>query len=264
MLQTLLTLMLFIMPFLISKKEVPFPGVHTGLWISLFFWGRIHPMFSILVFGCSLLYFLIQKKNIPSAETLSWSPFAPALWIPRSGARPLTGFLAIMMVFCAFGNVCNDFGITMNMTAAVQETALLLGFLGSLTGPVFFGLLCDKTGPFAAFMTLVFLGLLAVGITAWSVDFPYFFPLGSFLMQSVIGGVFTLTPQILLQFYGRPQLSSFLPILLLFLAGLWTTALGFYTGADALPQDYLLAMTFLLIMAAPLASRAWRRRLAVL
>ena len=259
MLQTLLTLMLFIMPFLISQREIPRPGLHTGLWFSLFFWGRVHAMFSILTFGVSLVYYVVLSKDRRPAPVPS-----SHLWVPRSGARPLTGCLAVVMIFCAFGNVCTDYGAALQLAPLLQEAALLLGFAGSLTGPVLFGFFSDKTGPFAAFMMLLGFGLGAVLFTAISPDFPYLFPFSSLLMQTVIGGVFTLMPQLLLRFYGRPQLNLVLPFLLLFLAGLWTAASKFYSGADALPQDYLQAMVFLLIMALPLAKKAWRRRLGVL
>ena len=268
MLQTLLTLMLFIMPFLISQREIPRPGLHTGLWVSLFFWGRVHAMFSILTFGVSAVYYVVQRRDMgagaPAGEAGVPGPASAHLWVPRTGARPLTGCLAVVMIFCAFGNVCTDYGAALGLDSMVQEMALLLGFAGSLTGPVLFGLCSDKTGPFAAFMLLLSFGLGAVGFTALSPDFPYIFPFASLLMQAVIGGSFTLMPQLLLRFYGRPQLDLVLPFLLLFLAGLWTAASRFYSGADALPQDYLLAMAFLLVMALPLAKRAWRRRLGVL
>ncbi len=263
MLQTLLTIMIFIMPFLISQKEVARPGLHAGLWVSLFFWGRIHPLFSILIFGVSLVYYMFQSKA--PFKVLVEEEISPlALWVPRSGARPLTGFLAMLMIFCAFGNICEDYGASLQLNPVIQETALLLGFLGSLIGPILFGALSDKTGPFIAFMLLLGLGLGAVIFTALSRNSPYLFPFGSLVMQAVIGGVFTLMPLLLLRFYGRPQLTYVLPFLLLFLAGLWTAALQFYRGAGALPQDYLLSMAFLLLMAAPLAARAWRRRLTVL
>lgn len=260
MVPTLLTFMLFILPFLVSQREMSRPGLYTALWISLFFWGRIHPLFSILTFGTALIDYVVTHR-IQEAETPALSTH---LWVARSGARPLTALLSIMMIFCAFGNVCRDYGAALAIPEAIQETALALGFAGSLTGPFLFGALSDKTGPFRAFMTLLFLGLSAVLFTVLSPDFPYFFPLGSLLMQAVIGGVFTLTPQLLLRFYGRPQLVWVLPLLLLFLAALWTAALRFYETADALPEDYLLTMIFLLVAAAPLARHAWRRRLGVL
>lgn len=260
MVSTLLTFMLFILPFLVSQREISRPGLYTGLWISLFFWGRVHALFAILTFGTALVEYVAVclTRDVESHVGSSH------LWVPRSGARPLTALLAIMMVFCAFGNVCRDYGTTLAMTETVQKTALALGFAGSLTGPFLFGALSDKTGPFRAFMTLLFLGLSAVFFTVLSPDFPYFFPLGSLLMQAVIGGVFTLMPQLLIRFYGRPQLVFVLPLLLLFLAALWTAALHFYETADALPEDYLLTMIFLLVAAAPLARHAWRRRLSIL
>lgn len=261
MLQTLLTVMLFIMPFLILQREASRPGLFTGLWVSLFFWGRLHGLFSILTFSISVFYYIFQSSVFKDGFTADTTPNP---WIPRSGARPLTGFLAVLVVFCAFGNVCQDFGTALDLSPAMQEISLFAGFLGSLTGPVMFGALSDKTGPFSAFMVLLFFSLLGVGLTAMSSNSAYWFPFGSLLMQAAIGGIFTLMPLVLIRFYGRPQLGFVLPFLLLFLTALWTAALHFYRGADALPQDYLLSMVFLLVMAAPLVVRAWRRRLTVL
>lgn len=264
MLSMTLTLMLFMMPFLVSQKKIPHPGLHIGLWVSLFFWGKLHALFSILIFGVSIIYYVVQKQGKrPNASGPSGSATAH-LWVPRSGARPLTGFLAILMIFCAFGNACQDLGAILHLDAALVQLALVSGFTGSLTGPIFFGALADKTGPFSAFMTVLFLALMGLGSAALSPDFPYLFPVGTFLMEAIISGIFTLMPLLLLQFYGQPQLTLILPLLLLFLTGLWTIALRFYDGAGALPQDYIVAMTFLLITALPLAKRAWKQRLGVL
>lgn len=265
MLQSLLTFMLFIMPFLVSQKKISRPGLHTGLWVSMFFWGRIHPLFSVLTFTVSLIYYIC---SVSQADTARNSAPASAVtrvsWISRPGSRPLICCLAIIIIFCAFGNACRDYGAALRLDLQIQNTAMQLGFAGSLAGPVLFGLCNDRTGPFTAFVILLFGGLGAVFFTALSTDAPYCFPFGSLLMQAVIGGVFTLTPQILLYFYGRPQLSIMLPFLLLFLSGLWGTAFYFYQGAEVPSQDHLLSMVFLLLTAAPLAVRAWRQRLAVL
>ncbi|MBR3785292.1 MAG: hypothetical protein IKJ77_02690 [Firmicutes bacterium] len=276
MLQFLLTIMLFTMPFLILQKETVRPGLFAGLWISLFFWGRIHPLFSILTFGAGLIYYMVTAHDT-EADADGEHPDGAgglltdaALWIPRSGARPLTGFLAVLMVFCAFGNACQDYGTLLQLPQILQETALFLGFTGSLAGPLLFGALSDRTGPFTAFMLLLGLSFGSVIFSAMSPDFPYLFPFSVLLIQTVISGIFTLMPLLLLRFYGRPQLTCVLPFLLVFLAGLWVGALKFYEGtggagaAAAGPQDYLLCMVFLLLMAAPLAVRAWRRRLTVL
>ena len=257
MLYTLLTVMLFIMPFLISQNDGSRPGLYTGLWISLFFWGRMHALFSILVFSVSAVYYVICSRE-------QTTPSVSASWIPRQGTRPLTVFLAVLMVFCAFGNVCMDFGMTLQLDTAAQQASLFLGFAGSLAGPVFFGFLNDRAGTFTAFMFLLALGFLSLVLTALSPDYLHLFFFGSLFMQAVIGGVFTLMPLMLLRFYGRPQLPFVLPFLLLFLAALWAAARQFYKTADVPPQDYLLCMVFLLTMAAPLAAKAWRRRLTVL
>lgn len=271
MLPMILTLMLFVMPFLVSQREIPQPGIHIGLWVSLFFWGRLYALFSILIFGASLIYYLAQKKgNVPGVPASpagapgTLKPTTAHLWISRSGARPLTGFLSILVIFCAFGNACQDLGLILNLGTAIRHAALVTGFTGSLTGPIFFGALADKKGPFTAFMAVLFLALMGLGAATLSLNAPILFPLGTFFTEAVIGGVFTMMPLILLHFYGRPQLVLVLPLLLLFLTGLWAVALRFYDAADALPQDYMIAMTFLLLMAVPLGKRAWSQRLGVL
>lgn len=260
--QTLLTIMLFTMPFLISSKEASYPGLHTGLWVSLFFWGRIYALFSILIFSLSMIYYIFQRKTCPVSQKVSFT--SAGFWVPRPGARPLTAFFSILIIFCAFGDVCHDYGAALNLDAAMQNTALFLGFAGSLAGPVLFGFLSDKKGPFSAFVMLLFLGISGIGCTSLSFVAPYLLPVGSFLMQSVIAGIFSLMPLLLLRFYGRPQISFVLPFLLLFLAGLWAASLRFYKVAEALSQDYLLTMVFLLLMAALLVHKAWRQRLTIL
>lgn len=260
--QTLLTFMLFLMPFLISSRESSRPGLHTGLWTSLFFWGRVHPFFSILIFSLSVVYYIFQRKPCPGGQTKSFTH--AGFWVPRPGARPLTAFLSILIIFCAFGNVSQDYAVVLNLDEAIQHIALFLGFSGSLTGPIIFGLLSDKKGPFSAFITLLFLGITGIGCTALSFALPHLLPVGSFLMQSVIAGIFSLMPLLLLKFYGRPQISVVLPFLLLFLSGLWSASLRFYKIAEGLSHDYLLTMVFLLLMATLLIYKAWRQRLTVL
>lgn len=260
--QPLLTFMLFLMPFLISSKETSHPGLHTGLWTSLFFWGRVHAFFSMLIFSLSVVYYIFHRKTIPGNRTKSL--MNAGFWVPRPGARPLTAFLSVLIIFCAFGNVSQDYAVILNLDEAVQHIALIFGFSGSLAGPILFGLLSDKKGPFSAFITLLFLGITSIGCTALSFAHPHLLPMGSFLMQSVIAGTFTLMPLLLLRFYGRPQISFVLPLLLLFLSGLWTASLRFYNVAEGLSQDYLLTMIFLLLMAALLIHKAWRQRLTVL
>lgn len=262
MTQVLLTVMLFIMPFLISSKETNHPGLYTGLWVSLFFWGRIHALFSILIFTISVIYYIFQLKMSPVNQT---EPFTSAgFWVPRPGARPLTAFLSILIIFCAFGDVCQDYGMFLNLDTAMQNIALFLGFAGSLAGPILFGFFSDKKGPFSAFIILLFLGITGIGCTSLSFVAPYLLAVGSFLMQAVIAGTFSLMPLLLLRFYGRPQISFVLPFLLLFLAGLWAASLRFYRVAEALSQDYLLTMVFLLLMATLLIHKAWRQRLTIL
>ena len=258
MLQTLLTLMLFIMPFLVSQKDISRPGLHAGLWVSLFFWGRLHPLFSLLVFGISLFYYGF------CAYSLDCSPAGTVISPHRPGTAPLFGFLIVMVGFCAFGNICRDYGISSGLDDMIQKTAAILGFLGCLIGPILFGMLSDKIGPYPAFMILIFLGLIASTLTGLSPDFPYCFPFGSLVMQAVIGGVFALTPLLVMQFYGKAHLSHILPLLLLLLTGFWAAALRFYDRGDVLPQDCLLSMVFLLLMAIPLVTKAWHRRLVVL
>ena len=262
MLELLLTIMLFILPFLILQRDVPRSGLFTGLWISLFFWGQIHALCSILTFGVGLIYYMIQPKGIGREVPDTWD--SPEIWVPRPGARPLTGGLAMIMIFCAFGNVCTDYGMYFWLMSSFRETATLLGFLGSLTGPIFFGALNDRKGPFFAFLFLLVTAAGSVITTALSHDFPYCFLLGSLLMDASIAGSFTLIPLLLLRFYGRPQLSFVLPFLFLFLSGLWSASNQFYLKAGARPQDYLMAMAFLIVMTFPFIIRAWRHRLGVL
>ncbi len=262
MVQILLTIMLFIMPFLILSKETNHPGLYTGLWVSLFFWGRIHAFFSILIFSISVVYYIFQRKTSPGNQSEHFT--SAGFWVPRPGAKPLTAFLSILIIFCAFGNICQDYGMALNLDTTIQNIALFLGFAGSLTGPILFGLLSDKKGPFSAFIILLFLGITSIGCTALSFAHPRLLAVGSFLIQSVIAGTFSLIPLLLLRFYGRPQISFVLPFLLLFLAGLWSASLRFYKVADALSQDYLLAMVFLLLMATVLIHKAWCQRLTIL
>ena len=101
-------------------------------------------------------------------------------------------------------------------------------------------------------------------MVAQACNFPYLFPLGSLFIHAFIGGTFTLMPLLILQFCGRSQLTRTLPFLLLFLTGLQSGAVRFYNGSNALPQDCLFFMVFLLMLAGPLVFKTWKSRLTVL
>lgn len=256
MLQALLTLMLLILPFLISKKDISQSGLYTGLWLSLFFWGRIHPLFSLLTFGAGLCYYVYFSKE--RTDT-------PENFIPRRpGLGALIGFLAVMIMFCAFGTACSDLAPEWELHHIIQQSALILGFVGSLSGPIFFGCLSDKMGPFTAFTVLFCLAFAGVICTALSQISPYWFPFGHLLLHAVISGYFVLMPLFLLRFYGKSHLTRILPFLFLFLTGLWFCTMHYYQTDRALPQDYLLCMFFLLFLAVPLANYAWQNRFVLL
>ncbi len=258
MLHTLLTTMLLILPFLTFCHNQPSRGIRTGLWVSLFFFGRIHSLFSILTFViASCYYFACKRRSFSVTDD----------FLIRRPMTQFMVFLSAITIFCALGGAVSSYGQTISISPVILQTAGSCGMAATIAGPVFFGFLCDKTGPFPASMVHLFLSVSGVFFTVVSDEFPYCFPFGQILLEGSISGAFLLMPILVLYFAGSSQLSHTVPAVILSLSVLWGLFFHICCRILSRPENALTvleSMLFLLLLAFPFAVISWKKRLVVI
>lgn len=258
MFNILLTAMLLAMPFFIMEKPDSQSGLSVGIWVSLFFWGRLHTSLSVLVFAIVLFDYLFTRKII-SADSAD-------ICVKRTYMPQFIIFLSAMMFFCALGKVYPAYGVYIQLDESVLEIANLTGFIGSLAGPVFFGWLSDRKGPFPATVTLILVAASSVGIIAYSIVSTVWFIVGTSLLWLSISGTFVLAPILTRLFFGQVQLTKQAPGLIGMMTALW----GFiYCVIETDGQQILHSATFLTfavyltLIAALFSFLAWKNRLVL-
>jgi len=258
MLNILLTAMLFIMPFGMIKNGLHRQGLHVGLWVSLFFLGRLHASLSFLVFAIALLDYRFTGQGIPKSSS--------EMIIKRTHLPQFIVFLSAMVIFCALGKVYPAYGTYIQLNRSVLEIANLTGFISSLAGPVFFGRLSDKKGPFPAMITLILVAASSIGITAYSVVSPVWFVVGTGLMWLSISGTFVLIPILISLYFGRAQLAKYAPGLIGMMTALWGFIYyAFETDSQQVHHSatFLTFAVYLVLIAALFSFLAWKNRLVL-
>ncbi len=258
MFNILLTAMLLTMPLFILEKPVSQRGLSIGLWVSLFFLGRLHASLSVLVFAIALFDYLFTGQGIPkdSSEVMIKRTYMPQFIV----------FLSAMVIFCALGKVYPAYGTFIQMDATVLEIANITGFFCALAGPIFFGWLSDRKGPFPAMVSLILLAASSVGITAYSVISSVWFTVGTGLLWLSISGAYVLMPILTRLYFGQWQLIRQAPGLIGMMTALW----GFiYYVFETDSQQILHSSTFLtfavylILIAALFSFLAWKNRLVL-
>lgn len=260
----LLTALLFILPFFL-QRDIPRPGLFIGLWVSLFFWGRLTPILSLLVFACALIYSVARYKT-PSGQANKPYMNQQSLSIKRASLPQFLLFVSALTMFCALGEVVSSYGAFIGITEPLHLQAKGFGFITSLLGPLWFGLLSDKKGPFHAMMTLLLTAALAVSMSAYSSISPELFPLGEGMLWLSISGTFVLLPVFMELYLGRLTLFRTFPRYLVLLAGLWGTIhYAFVTDPMAVEHSasFLILAVILLLAAALFGTLAWKNRLVI-
>lgn len=256
MLNICLTVMLLVMPLLLLQKDAPWRGLNTGLWVSLFFWGRLYYGLSILVFCAALFYYIFSERENSRDVT-------PTV-IKRTSMPQFILFLSSMMIFCALGKVFPAYGSFIQLEQGLLTLSNTVGFVGSLLGPIFFGYLSDKRGPFPAMVALILTAAASIGITAYSYVSPLLFPVGTGLLWLSVAGTFVLLPMFMLLYLGHTDLFRSAPTLIVLMTGLWALVYFSFDTDTAQIQHATTFLTFavyLILTAALFSFLAWKNRL---
>ena len=258
MFNILLTALLLLLPLMLLQMNTPYPGLHTGLWVSLFFWGRLYTGLSLLVFCVAAVYWFAGCKLATKmqASSISKGNISPAFIL----------FLASMVIFCALGDVPPAYGAYLQLHQSFQDGAAVNGFFCSLAGPVLFGMLSDAKGPFPALMSLILTAASSLGIIACSSMWPVAFPVGCGFFWLSISGTFVLLPVFMRLCQGPSKWYDCAPQWILFLTLLWSYIYFAFDQDSTKIQhapNFLTLAVYLVPSAAFLAFRTWKQRLCL-
>lgn len=250
----LLTIMLLILPLFSMQKNIHYIGLNTGLWVSLFFWGRLHFTLSFLVFICAFFDFFLTSGRTGERRKPSYAkhPFKPSYYF----------FISSMVIFCALGKTTSLYGSYLHLEDALLTHSTITGFLGSLSGPILFGVLSDKKGPFPAVVILLLTAALSIGITARSSLYPELFLIGHGLYWMSVSGTFVLLPLYTLHLLGRSRLYQCAPRIIFLLSIIWIFVCRSAESSAKEDSASLLILCLYLVLSAALSSfLSWKSRL---
>lgn len=175
----------------------------------------------------------------------------------------LVVFLFSMAVFCAFADAYYNYGSFLRLDPAALTFSRRLSFAAYLLGPLIFGNLCDKKGPFGAGVFLALLAELSVLLAGNGHYSLLLFVMGSFIMQLCISGFFVLMPLLSAAFFGTSQFLRLYPAIAFSTGIFWAFAKYMYQhrwSASSNPGDFLLSLLFLIMISALFVYMAWKRR----
>lgn len=255
MLNLLLTAMLLIMPLLTLRQGVHHNGIITGLWISLFFWGRLHPVFSLIVFSVALInfFFITQKRKTVDTTYYHRKTSLPQFFI----------FLSAMIIFCALSETFLFYGQILGIESEVLQISSYYGFFSSIAGPVIFGTITDKKGPFPAIMILIITAAAALAVTACSGNYPIIFPLGQILLWLSVSGCYTVLPLFTRIYFGEKTLYKIAPAIILYLTLLWGIIHYWYhliSSETEIVSSIFMYLIILPMIAAAFSFSSWNNR----
>ncbi|MBR5315261.1 MAG: hypothetical protein IKU44_00595, partial [Firmicutes bacterium] len=251
----ILTLPLFILPFLIGIRPIPQRDLHIGLWISLYSLGNVSPLFSLIVFGAALVVFFVERQH--------GILFTQGPYIQRPSAQAFFIFLSALIMLCALCDSCIAYGEILKLDSQTLSYGPPCAFAGFSCGPVIFGMLSDQKGPFAATIYLTFIAMASVGFSVTGQEIPLFFPFSIFALYSAVAGAFVLIPLMIMMYFGRSQLFYAYPLLLATLSITWGFTRYAYLETwktTKTPESYLILMVCLAAFAAVFAWSAWKNR----
>lgn len=259
MLNILLTTMMLILPLFILQQDISHKGTLTGLWISLFFCGRLNPYCSIIVFTVAFIQFIFHYKRSEKSDFI--------VPIKRKSLPQFVFFLASMIIFCASGEVLSEYGTYLQLSPEFLHSASVSGLFASFTGPILFGYLCDKRGPFPATMILILTASSSLGITAASSFSPVLFPISQFILWLSISGCYGLLPVFTLMVLGKTHLNQSAPALVFFLSLLWAAVyIQFHHnwGTTEISATALTFFVYLMLAAAFFSFMSWKNRFQII
>ena len=258
MLDFVLVLALLFIPFLIHHIDTQRKGLITGLFLSLFFWGKISPVLPLVPFSCAL--FLFRQKRPALPQKARFRPMNPALPM-------FLFFLLSMVVFCALSLSFYSYGSYVGIDTHTLRLGEQWGNLALLIGPVWIGNRCDRRGPFHSAILLTLAAELSVWIAAAGSAHPFLFIAGAFCVHLCISGFFALMPVITAVFLGESAFYRAYPLLASLAAGMWIAVRLLYVNrlADACqPGNFLISLLFFAVLSAAAVSFSWKRRFVLL
>lgn len=251
----LLILALLLLPVLISKMKTSRKGLVIGLFVSLFFWGRLNPLLSFIPAGAAIVIFLSDRpKRIPKEDRIH---------IKRPSLPMFVVFLTSMTIFTAFGDSFINYGQYLNLSRDTLFASEQWDNLACLLGPLLLGNWCDRKGPFGAAIFLTLLSEVSVWMAGNAETSNTLFIVGSFSVHLCISGFFVLMPVITSVFFGENHFLHTYPAIALFTAAIWTGTRLLYLHnwqTNYNPGSLLISLLLLTIVSAIFIFIAWRRR----
>lgn len=257
MTDTAAILALLLIPILTSVIKTDQRGLLTGLFISLYFLSALHPALPLVPLAAAVTVFILRR---PAADQLS------GCIIVKSPAIPFfMVFFFTMLIFCALSGSVFQYGVFLQTGQRVLLRARQLSALAVLLGPLLFGRLCDRRGPFQTAVLLSLMAELSVLFITAVDHAAILFYIGSFLLSLSVSGFFTAAPLAAAAFQGQRQFLLTYPFLL-------PPAILFYAGSQYLtgqsesfqnPGDFMLALLLLSCLSAFFLLLSWKRRLVL-
>lgn len=256
MTDTVTILALLLIPLLISVVKTDQRGMLTGFFISLYFFSSLHPVLSLVPLAAAVTVFLQRR---PAAEQLS-----KCVVIKKSPAIPFfMVFLVTMLIFCALSDTVFQYGAYLQADQNVLHRSKQLCGLAVLIGPLFFGRLCDRKGPFPAAVLLALSAEISVLCITSMEQTAALFYVGAFLLSMSVSGLFTAAPLAAAAIQGQTQFLLSYPFALppAVLAYAAARHVSRQSGAFSDPGDFMLTLLLLSCLSAFFLFLGWKRRL---
>ncbi len=248
---------LLLIPLLTSVVKTDQRGLLTGLFLSLYFLSALHPVLALVPLAAAVTLFCLHR---PSAGRLA------DCVIIKSPALPFFAvFLITMLVFCALSDAIFQYGSFFRSDQNVLRRAKQLSALAVVAGPLVFGRLCDRGGPFRAAIILSLCSELSVlMITSVNPSNGLFYT-GAALLSLAASGFFTVLPLAASALQSQGQFLLTYPFLLPPAILIYEIARRM-AGSRILfpgPGDFMFTLLLLSCLSAFFLFFSWKRRLTL-
>ena len=257
MTDTVSVLALLLIPLLTSVVKTDQRGLLTGLFLSLYFLSALHPALSLVPLAAAVTVFLQRR---PEPDQLS------KCIVVKSRATPFfMVFFVTMLIFCALSSHVFQYGAYLQADQTTLLRAKQLSGLSVWIGPLFFGRLCDRRGPFRAAILLALMAELSVLCITSAERTAALFCVGAFLLSMSVSGLFTVVPLAAAAFQGQTQFLLTYPFLLPPAILSYAAARHISRQSDVFrdPGDFMVMLLFLSCLSAFFLFLGWRRRLVL-
>lgn len=245
---------LFSIPLLIFRVKTCRRGLMTGLFLSLFFWGKLNPLLYPVSFSAALyLHFADKRRNPVQVREL---------YVLNPSVSMLLFFMLAMTLVFSLHQVMFSYGDYLMLSEKLLAVCRALTFPAWLAGSLSGGLYCDRKGPYRTAAMLTLLVELSVFLASFGAQIPALFLAGTLLLSLCISAFFTLMPLLAHAFLGSDCFFRFYPLMCIFCL-LLLSVLKYAqnrTAFSANPAAPLLSLTLLAFTAACFLYTVWKRR----